>query len=422
MPFRRQKTVREINRRKSIACMEGYLVGGSPAGSARGAAGGGTGASQEARTAEPAVGDLVVRGPDWCWGEEDGGSGSAGSVLAVDHRSKTIQVTWRASSRTHDHYRGGSRRDLVLAPGGSGGSGAGEPEDEDGSSPRRLSNGSLPRTNTKDLFAHPSQTFIVLDWDDTLFPTTYVRDDLGLCWQTPMRNQKLDPKEKAEVSRNLQRCAENCCSLLRAAVGYGKVVLVTLAKSPWVSVSCDHFFPAVGMLIQELGVPVIYAQEGTQVEYNKADMTTSENIEKHWSKVKGRAIAKEIRMFYSQYEGQSWKNIISIGDSDFERLGTMQATDSYMKQTGICRSKTVEVCGHVYKVRTKTFKMLDQPSVDELTVELAMVQKWLPLMIHLDGSFDVNLDDLEDPVTLRRIERTLRGAQRGSEGGSSAGG
>mmetsp|Transcript_60427 Transcript_60427/g.179948 ORF Transcript_60427/g.179948 Transcript_60427/m.179948 type:complete len:522 (-) Transcript_60427:116-1681(-) len=403
MPFRRQKTVRGINRRKSITCMEGYLHGGG-----RGNTKESVRSGQDA--AAIALSDLVVRGPDWCWGEEDGGSGSVGSVVAIDARSKTIRVTWQTNSRTFDHYRSGSHRDLARVPKKSGGDtvpGSAMSSEEAGGKET-----SIARSNTKELFAHPSQTFIVLDWDDTLFPTTYVRDDLGLCWQTPMRNQRLDPKEKAEVARNLQRCGENCCSLLRAAVSYGKVVLVTLAKSPWVSVSCDHFFPAVGLLIQELGVPVIYAQDAAQVEYNKAEMTSSEILEKHWSQVKGKAIAKEIGMFYSQYAGQSWKNIISIGDSDFERLGTMQATEGYMKQTGICRSKTVEVSGHVYKVRTKTFKMLDQPSVDELTVELAMVQKWLPLMIQLDGSFDVNLDDLEDPSTLRRIERTLRGEQR----------
>lgn len=411
MPFKHKNTnnVREMGRRKSIACMEGYLVGGGKTSPSSGSK----------KTKEPTdlnVGDQVIRGPSWCWGEEDGGPDNVGTVVAIDRRAQRIQVTWRLSEKTHNHYRCGVHKDLLLAPGyaeqqpkhSSEGTSEEADEDEDADRPAR-GREAVGRRVSKELFAHPTQTFIVLDWDDTLFPTTYVRDDLGLCWQTPMRNQRLDPKEKAEVTRNLEKCAENCCALLRSAVQFGKVVLVTLARSPWVSVSCEHFFPAVGSLIRELGVPIIYAQEGAQTEYNKTEMSSNENIEMHWSKVKGRAIAKEIGMFYSQYAGQSWKNIISIGDSDFERLGTMQATDTYMKQTGICRQKTVEVSGHIYKVRTKTFKMLDLPSVDELTVELAMVQKWLPLMIQLDGSFDVNLDDLEDPVTLRRIERTLKG-------------
>lgn len=142
-------------------------------------------------------------------------------------------------------------------------------------------------------------------------------------------------------------------------------------------------------------------------------MTSSDDIEQFWSQVKSKAIAAELRRFYSRYEGQSWKNIISIGDSDFERLGTQQAAQEYLKLAGIensgglMRQKTVEVGGRVYKVRTKTFKMLDQPTVEELTVELAMLERWLSPLVKLDGSCDINLNDIEDPKTLQRIERTL---------------
>jgi len=241
-------------------------------------------------------------------------------------------------------------------------------------------------------------------------PTAYVRDDLNLCWQTPMKNQRLHPREKDEISRNLQRCSDRCVSLLEDACQSGKVVIVTLARSPWVTKSSDNFYPAVGEFIDSMRIPVIYARGVCEeVDYDKIAMSSSTAVEKHWAQVKGRAIAKLLQEFYSQYAGQSWKNIISIGDSDFERLGTQQATQDYMRQNGINRSRTVELKGHVYKVRTKTFKMLDQPTVEELAVELALVQKWLPLMTRLDNSFDINLSDLEDPAVLRRIERTLHG-------------
>jgi len=151
------------------------------------------------------------------------------------------------------------------------------------------------------------------------------------------------------------------------------------------------------------------------VDYDMLAMSSSAVEEKQWAQVKGRAIAKQLQEFYSQYAGQSWKNIISIGDSDFERLGTQQATQDYMRQNGINRSRTVELKGHVYKVRTKTFKMLDEPTVEELAVELALVQKWLPCMTRLDNSFDVNLSDLDDPAVLRRIERTLHGGTTNSK-------
>merc|ERR1712185_668085 len=98
---------------------------------------------------------------------------------------------------------------------------------------------------------------------------------------------------------------------------------------------------------------------------NKMKMKSDEEVERYWSDIKGKAIAKEVKQFYSQYEGQSWKNIISIGDSDFERLGTQAATAEYMKRTGLRTSTQhggiaddeMEVNGQVFKVRTKTFKL-----------------------------------------------------------------
>lgn len=156
---------------------------------------------------------------------------------------------------------------------------------------------------------------------------------------------------------------------------------------------------------------VIYALEGLADMKEAPKHSAPQNF---WSELKGKAIATELARFYSQYEGQSWKNVISIGDSDFERFGTWMATTGYMQKTGIRQSDierqgTVELKGHTYKVRTKTFKMLGQPTVQELTVELAMVQKWLPLMVKLDDSFDINLNNVDDVTALQTIEQTLRG-------------
>lgn len=47
------------------------------------------------------LGCRVVRGPDWNWKEQDGGEGSAGTVVNLDHfadgrtlRNKTVLVCW----------------------------------------------------------------------------------------------------------------------------------------------------------------------------------------------------------------------------------------------------------------------------------------------------------------------------------------
>ena len=51
--------------------------------------------------------------------------------------------------------------------------------------------------------------------------------------------------------------------------------------------------------------------------------------EAFWIRKKQLAIQGEVRQFYSQYAGQSWKNMISIGDSDFERKATHKTMDEY---------------------------------------------------------------------------------------------
>lgn len=398
MPFRRSKNAVNkagsggLQRRGSVEAMEKYL------------------STEKATSSAEAVSlynvrvDLVVsRGPDWIRGEEDGGSGETGTITSVDKEKQVAQVHWHKSGEVLDGYRFGKAKDLTIS-------------DKASSSTARAASPPLPamnapqRRNSQAMFADPSQCIIIFDWDDTLFPTTYVRDDLELNWKKQMKDQLLDSREKAEITANLERCSNNVLELVRLASKFGKVVLVTLARSPWVLESCNNFYPAVGRLIKELKVPIVYAQEGHQIDYNKQEMQTNEEIEKFWSRMKGKAIANELRDFYSQYEGQSWKNIISIGDSDFERLGTQYATEDYMKETGIKGGNdAVEVDNHVYKVRTKTFKMVDQPTIEELTVEVAMLHKWLPLMVNLDSGFDVNLNDVEDPRTLQAIEKTLRG-------------
>jgi len=333
----------------------------------------------------------VVRGDDWKWKEEDGGDGQVGTVLSVNEQKQTATVAWHSTSHVGDQYRYGQSCDLFVAP---------QRVSDDGRE-------AFGRRNSQFMFSKKTQTIIVFDWDDTLFPTSYVRDDLELEYTKPMKDQQLSAVDKALITKNLAKCERNVIDLINFANGLGKVILVTLARTPWVKQSCNNFYPRAGALIEQLKIPIVYAQTGVKVDYNKMSMSSNEEIEKYWSGIKGKAIATEVKQFYSQYEGQSWKNIISIGDSDFERLGTQAATADYMKGAGLC-DEEAEVNGHIFKVRTKTFKLVDEPTIEELTVEVAMTRKWLALMVNLDKSFDVDLQNVEDAAMIQRIERTLR--------------
>ena len=69
---------------------------------------------------EVAVGIRVVRGPDWTWGDQDGGEGHVGTVVEVD-RSTTggggveeVLVQWDHGGRCRYSCGGGGKYDLRV--------------------------------------------------------------------------------------------------------------------------------------------------------------------------------------------------------------------------------------------------------------------------------------------------------------------
>merc|ERR1711959_509515 len=102
--------------------------------------------------------------------------------------------------------------------------------------------------------------------------------------------------------------------------------IVTLARQPWVQTCMNNFAPGIAKAVASLGIPIVYARsyvdESRDDEYNKHQFGSAEAEVAYWTGVKAAAIEAQCKLCYSQYDGQSWKNVISIGDSDFERQGT----------------------------------------------------------------------------------------------------
>jgi hypothetical protein len=160
-------------------------------------------------------------------------------------------------------------------------------------------------------------------------------------------------------------------------------------------------------------------------------------------------ISKEINRFYSRYNGQTWKNVITIGDSNFERYGTVGAAGAYVqkrfgessttksmaldtdisawhhpdngcKLNGIRWSQGIEHVedsaayvkawksldtdrhwgdslegvheGHLFKVRTKAVKLLDQPSAFTLHKQMEVLLQCFPSLVSFDGCLNVSFD------------------------------
>ena len=97
------------------------------------------------------------------------------------------------------------------------------------------------------------------------------------------------------------------------------------------------------------------------------------------------AMKKEAAQFYSQYPGQTWKNIISLGDMCYEHeaVKTLQATRVPTESRE--------------RLRTKSFVLFPEPSLPALTLQLRIWTLLLPLCARFDGDVDLDLARCHNP-------------------------
>jgi len=191
--------------------------------------------------------------------------------------------------------------------------------------------------------------------------------------------------------------------LLKFALEMGKVIIVTNAVDPWVHTSCKNFLPGLLPIVEK--IPVIYARslyekmnlDSPKVPKGKAmpgmyaanghnklsgvnGLLAAQQAEaaspQHWKEL---AFDQEISGFYSRYSHQSWKNVISIGDAIFER--------DALRRVVLHHSNSNKKC------RTKTAKLLDEPSIEELIAQVSVVHGALALMVQYDGNLDIEIDE-----------------------------
>lgn len=258
------------------------------------------------------------------------------------------------------------------------------------------------------MFAEPTQALVFLDWDDTLFPTT----DLFERWGLPRRPPKGVREEDAyqeELRREMKKWQSAVQEYLEmACLLTDRCVIVTNSVRPWVETCVERFAPNLLPLFNGTlkGPRVVYAGESLQqaraakapsscccpiwwqtVVTALKPMASLEERRQELTEAKLAAMRREAIGFYSRYPGQTWKNIISLGDMKYERdavveLSAARATSSTSRE----------------RLRTKAFVLPSAPSISELTVWLRIFKLLLPALVRYDGDIDADLYDAEDPM------------------------
>merc|ERR1712232_655426 len=80
--------------------------------------------------------------------------------------------------------------------------------------------------------------------------------------------------------------------------------------------SVQKFFPELTGCFEELGIDIVYARQFM-------DPAESPASHDRWMRAKADAIAVECGNLYSKHQ-DIWTNVIVIGDSDFEIIGSEQ--------------------------------------------------------------------------------------------------
>lgn len=252
-------------------------------------------------------------------------------------------------------------------------------------------------------YAQPSQALVFLDWDDTLFPTTHLRTKYRYPWDGNSQN----------LQRLLAPCGDALVQFLEhACMLSARCVILTLAQPGWIEEECLPLFdPALRRVFDFFrasdNLRIVYADRGhvscerslACVDWFKrlvgrpADSLDTARIQK-LMEGKQQAMTREASEFYSRYPYQSWKNILSMGDSMYEYIA-MQRLGSIRRARG----------GKERHLRSKVVRLQTDPSVTALTAQIRLFDELLPALVHHNGCLNLNLHDSRDP--LQKIAQDL---------------
>jgi len=141
-------------------------------------------------------------------------------------------------------------------------------------------------------------------------------------------------------------------------------------------------------------LPGLYAANGQNrlSNYNQrlSQQRFDEMAPQRWKEV---AFEQEITGFYSRYAHQSWKNVISIGDSIFER--------DALRRVVLQRPQAKKKC------RTKTLKLFDDPEIAELIAQVKVVHDVLSMMVQYDGELDIEIDEEDLKIDMPLADKLL---------------
>lgn len=226
----------------------------------------------------------------------------------------------------------------------------------------------LPQAESEHTATYSDSTVTVLDWDDTLIPSTWLKEQgltgAALADKFGITKEMVDACE--EVAPHVQR-------VIQKAQEYGKVFIVTNGTHGWVEKSCELFMPSIRNLV--LSLPIISAAD--LYRYFSKDPIS-------WKRMTFRRDLLD-RAFGGM--PRAARVVISIGDGYAEQ----QASRNLM---------TIGSYSQVGLLSVRSLKIVESSSPAVLIRQLDEICQVLPSLVTQSGDFDLqwNTVPLAKPV------------------------
>merc|ERR1719203_2129174 len=177
------------------------------------------------------------------------------------------------------------------------------------------------------------QCVIIFDWDDTILPTTWLRE------------QDYHPGDCDEDDDCLQKIAQHSKSLLETAISAGHTYIITNASSGWAEYSAARWAPELLPVLRK--VPVISARDKFEAAFPQV---------RQW---KIQAFLEVQR----QLDATPITNLVALGDADYEIEAARIMGDEF--EEGL----------------VKTVKFRPQPGLGEHLQQVEIVDKNLERVV-----------------------------------------
>jgi len=196
-----------------------------------------------------------------------------------------------------------------------------------------------------ELSTFSANTLFILDWDDTLLPSSWLHQN-GIS----MNPSSMDMGAKQHHTEVCETVAPHVADLITRAKEFGQVMIVTNATKSWVEHGCALFMPSILTLI--LSLPIISAAD--LYEYTSSNPMA-------WKR-----IAFQNDVLYLAFCGQpiTTRTVISIGDGEPERQAVHTLASSPYGS-----------------IVAKSLKFRDKPSPVMLVEELKATLKVIPFFV-----------------------------------------